>query len=180
MQKWRPDDAKFASQLGTLARDGTFRSLNDATKTAVLDQVSKYAGDPRKIDNLTTQVTSPSFDQLSNAEQKKMMDALAKSPDDAQLAEGLGKLSGSTAYRASKDLGSGVVLEDAKQNPAAVRKIQAAKKEFTAPNFGSDSGSKTVTYYRLDPESFIVYFVKATRNADGSVTVSKTSLHETR
>lgn len=79
--------------------------------------------------------------------------------------------------RFHKDLGSGLVLENASENAAAVRKVQAAKKEFVPPAFSNDAGGKTVTYFLLDPEAFIVYSVKATRKSDGTVTVNKNELH---
>jgi hypothetical protein len=75
------------------------------------------------------------------------------------------------------DLGSGVVLQDATTKPAAVRKIQAVKREFKQPAFGSESGSKTVSFYLLEPESFAVYFIKAAKNEDGSVTVDRSPIH---
>ena len=78
--------------------------------------------------------------------------------------------------RFHKDLGSGVVLENANDNAGAIRKILAAKKEFVPPAFSNDAGGKTVTYFLLDPEAFIVYTVKATRKADGTVTVNKTEI----
>lgn len=68
-------------------------------------------------------------------------------------------------------LGAGIVLESASQNSAAVAKITAAKREFMPPTFGSEKGSKTISYYILEPEGFIVFFIKAAKNADGSVTV---------
>jgi|GEM_PF-3733697 len=79
--------------------------------------------------------------------------------------------------RFHQDLGSGIVLLDAKQNLAAARKIDAAKKEFAAPVFGNEAGSKTVTYYMLEPESFTVYLIKAVKNTDGSVSVNRTAVH---
>jgi hypothetical protein len=75
--------------------------------------------------------------------------------------------------RFSQDLGAGVVLQSASDNHLAVQKITAAKKEFIAPAFGNEKGSKTVTYYLLEPESNAVFLIKAAKNADGSVTVTK-------
>jgi len=79
--------------------------------------------------------------------------------------------------RFHQDLGSGVVLENATQNSAAVARITAAKREFVPPKFGSEKGSKTITFYMLEPEAFTVYLVNATKNADGSVTVDKAAVH---
>jgi len=76
--------------------------------------------------------------------------------------------------RFHQDLGSGIILLDATQNTGAVRKIQAAKQEFAVPTFGNEAGSKTITYYLLEPESFVVYLVKATQNPDGFFSVDKT------
>jgi hypothetical protein len=75
--------------------------------------------------------------------------------------------------RFHQDLGSGVVLQNATDNRLAVQKITAAKKEFSAPAFGNEKGSKTVTYYLLEPESNAVFLIKAAKNADGSVTVTR-------
>jgi hypothetical protein len=78
--------------------------------------------------------------------------------------------------RFHQDLGSGVVLHDAKQNTGAVAKIETAKKEFAPPTFGNEKGSKTVTFYMLEPESFLIYSVNATFNPDGIVAVTQTSV----
>ncbi len=148
MQKAQPDDTKFASQLGTLANDSTFRSLNDSTKTDVLNQVSKYAGDPGKIDNLTKLATSPGFEQLSNVEQKKMMGALAKSPDDAKLAEGLGKLAGSPAFRGSSDAVKNSVVDTLSANPPLTdEKLNSTTGLIGSPGFTklSDADKALVT-----------------------------------
>ena len=75
--------------------------------------------------------------------------------------------------RFSQDLGAGVVLQSASDNLLAVQKITAAKKEFSAPSFGNEKGSKTVTYYLLEPESNAVFLIKAAKNPDGSVTVTR-------
>ncbi|MCI0606706.1 hypothetical protein L0156_27285 [bacterium] len=80
--------------------------------------------------------------------------------------------------RFHQDLGSGLVLQDAKQNPGATRKIQAAQKEFAPPALGNEGGNKIVTYYLLEPESFAVYTVKATKNPDGTFTVERNSIRK--
>lgn len=74
-----------------------------------------------------------------------------------------------------QELGSGVVLHDARQNAGAVRKVQDAKRDFVPPAFAQEGGGahKTVKYYLLDPEAFIVYWVEAIENKDGSISVSK-------
>src|SRR5262249_12753154 len=73
-------------------------------------------------------------------------------------------------------LGGGVVLMDDQQNAAAIRKIEAAHKEFAPPTLSADNG--TLTYYMLDPESFAVYFVTAVRNPDGSMTVVRSNIRQ--
>ena len=78
--------------------------------------------------------------------------------------------------RFHRDLGSGVVLTDEKQNTGATRKIEAAKKEFVPPKFSDSAEGKTVTFQLLEPESFAIYFVKATYAKDGSVSVEKTDI----
>ncbi len=136
MQKARPDDAKFTSQLSTLANDATFQKLNDATKTEVLNQVKGYAGDPGKIDNLTKLATSKGFEQLSNDTQNKMMGALKTRPDDAQLAEGLGKMAGSPAFRNSNDkVKDSVVDTIAKNPPTTTEKVDNTLNLIGSPGF---------------------------------------------
>ncbi len=73
------------------------------------------------------------------------------------------------------DLG-GVVLEDETENAAAVRKVRSLGKEFAPPVLSGDASNKAVTFYMLDPESFVIYAVKATRKTDGTVVVNKTEL----
>lgn len=79
--------------------------------------------------------------------------------------------------RFHQDLGGGVVLQDEKQNAAAVSKVQAAGKKFAPPEMNGDGRSRKVTFYMLDPESFTVYAVQAARKPDGTVAVEKTELH---
>jgi len=148
MQKANPDDPKFTSQLKTLANDNTFRSLNDATKTDVLNQVGKYAGDPGKIDNLTKLTTSPGFEKLSNDEQKHMMDKLAKTPDDAQLAAGLGKLAGDAGFRGSSDAVKKSVVNTLGDNPPLTdQKLNSTTGLIGSPGFTklSDADKALVT-----------------------------------
>lgn len=70
----------------------------------------------------------------------------------------------------------GIVLQDAKQNFGAMDQIRTAKKEFSPPKFSDDREGKSVSFYLLEPEEFAVYFVKATRNKDNTITVNKASL----
>lgn len=78
--------------------------------------------------------------------------------------------------RFHQDLGGGVVLADANQNPGATRKIEAAKKEFATPKFEDSPAGKTVSYYLLEPESFQIFSIRATIAKDGSVKVERASL----
>ena len=143
MQKSRPDDTKFTSQLKTLANDPTFQSLNDATKTRVLNDVSKYAGDPGKIDNLTKLATAPSFDQLKTTEQTKMLDALAKHPDDSQLAEGLGKLASHPGYTHQSDtIKNSIVDTFANSSPLKKENFDATMGLLSSPQFRRLSDSE--------------------------------------
>ncbi len=78
--------------------------------------------------------------------------------------------------RFHKDLGQGIVLTNSKQNYGAMDQMKAAQKEFAPPKFSDDASGKSVSFYLLEPEEFVVYWVKATRNKDGSVTVRKNNL----
>lgn len=78
--------------------------------------------------------------------------------------------------RFDNEVGFGIVLQDSKQNLGAMDQIQTAKKEFVPPKFSEDANGKSVSFYLLEPEEFTVYFVKATRNKDKAITVSKSSL----
>jgi hypothetical protein len=78
--------------------------------------------------------------------------------------------------RFHKEVSPGVVLRDAKQNFGAMDQIKSAGKEFTSPKFSDDANGKSVSFYLLEPEEFVVYFVKATRNKDNTITVDKASL----
>ena len=74
------------------------------------------------------------------------------------------------------DLGAGVVLQDEKENDAAVRKIVEAKKEFFQPKFSGDAKTKGVTFFLLEPESFTVYLVQAVRDADNNFAITRTQI----
>jgi hypothetical protein len=110
-------------------------------------------------------------EQVLNAADKnvsKILDACGKDAPAGWWAE--------IITRFHQDLGAGIVLENASENSAAIRKISEAKREFMAPAFGSEKGSKTISYYLLEPEGFLVFFVKAYKNTDGSVTVERTEV----
>jgi hypothetical protein len=79
-----------------------------------------------------------------------------------------------TRYHA--EVGQGTVLLDEKQNYGATDQIKSAKREFVPPKFSDEAGSRSVSFYMLQPEEFTVYFVKATRNKDGSITVKNSEL----
>jgi hypothetical protein len=74
------------------------------------------------------------------------------------------------------EVGAGIVLQNTTQNVGAIDQIKAAKREFTPPKFSEDSTGKSVTFYLLEPEEFIVYFVKATRQKDNMITVNKAAV----
>jgi hypothetical protein len=78
--------------------------------------------------------------------------------------------------RFDSEVGAGIVLHDSKQNLGALDQIQTAKKDFAPPEFSQNPNGKSVTFFLLEPEEFTVYFVKATRNNDKTITVSKSSL----
>jgi hypothetical protein len=78
--------------------------------------------------------------------------------------------------RFHEELGSGIVLTDPNDTSGAVDKIRNAKKEFASPTFSKEPGAKIVTFYVLEPESYTVYWVKASLKSDGSVAVSKTEI----
>jgi hypothetical protein len=78
--------------------------------------------------------------------------------------------------RFQQKVGPGIVLRDANQNFGAIDRIKSAQKEFTPPKFDNDAGGKSVSFYLLDPEAFLVYFVTATRNKDNTITVKKSDL----
>jgi hypothetical protein len=78
--------------------------------------------------------------------------------------------------RFSQELGNGLVLKSDKEHTDAIAIIKDAKREFAPPKFSDDSGAKTVTYFLLEGEAYIVYLVQATRGKDGNVTVKTTML----
>ncbi len=78
--------------------------------------------------------------------------------------------------RFHKDLGAGMVLTDSKRNIGAMDLIKKAEKEFMPPKLSDDAGNKVVSFYLLEPEEFVVYFVKATRAKDSKITVEKANL----
>lgn len=79
--------------------------------------------------------------------------------------------------RYSQELGNGLVLKNEKEHTDAIAIIKAAKKDFAPPTFSEDAGGKTVTYFLLEGEAYIVYLVQATHGKDGNVTVKKTMLN---
>ncbi len=72
------------------------------------------------------------------------------------------------------DLGGGIVLSDEEVRPDIVRKLTQAGATFAPPAFGQDKQS--VSFLLLNPETYVLYRVQATRTAGGSVEVVKTKL----
>ena len=73
--------------------------------------------------------------------------------------------------RFHKDLG-GVVVQDEQRNGPAVRKLKSMGKTFTPPAVAGT----TVSFTMREPEAFLLYSVKATRQADGGFAVEKNAL----
>ena len=69
-----------------------------------------------------------------------------------------------------------MVLSDEKVRPDVVRKLTQAGATFAPPAFGQ--GKQSVSFLLLNPETYVLYRVQATRTAGGSVEVVKTKLLE--
>jgi len=76
--------------------------------------------------------------------------------------------------RFQPDTGGGIVLSDEEVRPDIVRKLTQAGAKFTPPAFGP--GKKSVSFLLLNPETYVLYRVQATRTAAGAVEVVKTKL----
>lgn len=74
--------------------------------------------------------------------------------------------------RFHRDLGGGIVLSDEKVRPDVVRELTQAGATFSPPAFGKQS----VSFLLLNPETYVLYRVQATRTAGGPVEVVKTKL----
>lgn len=72
------------------------------------------------------------------------------------------------------DLGGGIVLSDEQVRPDITRKLMQAGMKFTPPAFGDDKQS--VSFLLLEPETYILYRVQATRSAGGPIQVVRTKL----
>jgi hypothetical protein len=76
--------------------------------------------------------------------------------------------------RFHRDLGSGIVLRDENTRPDVVRKLKEAGKAFAAPAL--DNGKMPLRYLLLNPETYTLYRIEATRSAGGAVEVSKSKV----
>jgi hypothetical protein len=76
--------------------------------------------------------------------------------------------------RFHRSLGSGIVLRDETVRPDIVRKMAAAGEKFTRP--AMDKGKHSLTFLLLNPETYIVYRVQATRSPGGPVEVVKSKI----
>jgi hypothetical protein len=72
------------------------------------------------------------------------------------------------------DLGGGLVLSDEEERPDIVRKLGQAGMKFTPPQFDHDK--QGVNFLLLDPETYRLYRVHATRDSSGGIEVKKTKL----
>lgn len=76
--------------------------------------------------------------------------------------------------RFHRNLGSGIVLRDETVRPDIVRKMAAAGEKFTRP--AMDKAKHSLTFLLLNPETYILYRVQATRNPGGPVEVVKSKI----
>ncbi len=76
--------------------------------------------------------------------------------------------------RFHRDLGSGIVLRDENTRPDVVRKLKEAGKAFEPPSL--DTGKMPLSYLLLNPETYTLYRIQATRGAGGAVEVSKSKV----
>ena len=72
------------------------------------------------------------------------------------------------------DLSGGIVLADEQVRPDITRKLIQAGMKFTPPAFSDDKQS--VSFLLLQPETYILYRVQATRSAGGPIQVVTTKL----
>lgn len=71
------------------------------------------------------------------------------------------------------ELGAGAVLHSEQDDAAVVRKMKEAGKGFAAPALSSEGGARTLSFYLMEYEAYILYHVTATRRGDGTLEVSK-------
>ena len=55
-----------------------------------------------------------------------------------------------------------------------IRQVEDAKLEFAPPALIGDRDNRTLTFFLLEPQSFVVYSIQAIRNSDGTFSVTKT------
>jgi hypothetical protein len=117
-------------------------------KADVLKEAAKYAGDPGKVDNVVKLGGSSGFQRLSEADQKKLLNALAKHPDDAQLAAGLAKLADSPGFQRAGEANKNSMIDALSGNPPLTdEKLNATLNLIASPGFTklSDSDKALVT-----------------------------------
>lgn len=100
----------FKTRLDSLTQDFHFKRLDPGTQKQVLEQVVKYANDPVRAQNLVNVATAIGLDQLPAAQQRQVIDALAKGPADPKLGLDLSKLVGNPAFHKMDEEGRGRLL----------------------------------------------------------------------
>lgn len=76
--------------------------------------------------------------------------------------------------RFHRDLGGGIVLRDENTRSDIVRKLNQAGKTFAPPTL--DKGKESLSYLLLNPETYVLYRIQATRSAGRAVEVAKTKV----
>jgi hypothetical protein len=76
--------------------------------------------------------------------------------------------------RFHRKLGGGIVLVDENTRSDITRNLKKAGKNFEPPVLDKDK--RSLSYLFLNPETYILYRIQATRAADGAVEVVKTKL----
>jgi peptidoglycan hydrolase-like protein with peptidoglycan-binding domain len=86
-----------------LENNANFRQLNDATKTQVREQMTRYDGDATKLQNLSQLATSDGFRQLNVDHQRQMLTALDGRASDRKFGGELTALANSATFRGLND-----------------------------------------------------------------------------
>ena len=97
---------------------------------------------------------------------RKILDACSQNASAEWWAE--------VIARFHHEVGGGVVLTSESVRPDIVRNLSQKGKAFTPPTFSDDKTS--VSFLLLNPETYVVYNVKATRTTSGEIEVVETQL----
>lgn len=130
-----------------LENNSNFKQLSDPTKTLVRNQVTSYGTDAQKLQNTSQLATSNGFLQLSEDNQKLMLEGMNKRPSDQNLSGELTALSNSATFRGLPDPDKTNVIRNVSNTGSAAAYVNSLDNDRLLAFAETPTGQSQLTAY---------------------------------